>query len=257
MNNEPPKKSIKDSVLHIIKQGEVKMRPKWHFILNGILLGVGTALVVFTLLYLASFILFILRQNGIWFLPSFGFRGLGLLFFSLPWILILTAVIFIFILELLVRQYSFAYRRPLFYSALGVILLVVIGGFVIAQTDLHPGFYRTAREGHLPFAGKFYRDFGMGSPDNVCPCQVKEITENGFKATDPHDQEVTVVITPETKFPLGTNFAAGDEVLVIGDRKDEVIMAEGIRKIDDTFFVRPQMQESTTSQFRIFFKKVK
>jgi hypothetical protein len=230
--NKETQTSRGDSILNAIKKGEVKMRPKWHFILRGTLLGVGTALVILTLVYIASFILFVLRQNGVWFLPAFGFRGLGLLFFSLPWILIAVAILFIVILELLVKQYSFGYRRPLLYSALGGILLVVIAGFIIAQTGLHSHFYRDARAGRLPFGGELYRGFGSHPPHDVHPCTILEMNEQGFKAEEINDDIVQVVITADTEFPSGTNFTVDDKVLVLGQRKGDIITAQGIRKID-------------------------
>jgi hypothetical protein len=250
MNNDK-NKSLGDNILNAIKKGEVKMRPKWHFILRGVLLGIGTALVVLTLLYIASFILFVLHQTGVWFLPSFGFQGLGLLFFSLPWILILIAAIFIFILELLVRQYSFAYRRPLLYSALGVIFLVLIGGFILAQTDLHPHFYRDARARRLPFGGELYRGYGSKPPRDIHPCMITEMTESEFKCQEPDDDIVTITITPDTTFPGGTDFMVNDKVLVIGPRQGNTITAHGITKIENMMVPRNNAS-STRMHIRVY-----
>jgi hypothetical protein len=158
MNNESSN-SIKDSVARAIEAGKVKMRPRWHFLLSAGLLFVGTILVVFTLVYLSSFAIFIFQQTpgpG----PGMGARGLGVYLTSLPWIIILIAIIFLIILELLVRRYSFAYRKPLLYTILGIIVLIFLVSLLVAQTPFHKNLYDRAERDNLPFGNKFYRNFG-------------------------------------------------------------------------------------------------
>lgn len=235
MSNEHNKKTVQEKILQAIKAGEVTMRPRWHFVLRSILLGTGVVLVAFTLLYLMSFIIFVLHRNGVWFVPTFGFgfRTLSIFLFSLPWLLILVSLFFIAVLEVLVRQYSFTYRRPLLYSALGIIIFVVLGGFAVAQTPLHSHFFSSAQENNLPFAGGLYRGFGMERVDKVYPCVILQVTDHGFVAKDSGGDQVEVVITPETRFPFGTDFSVGDRVLVIGDRASSTITAAGVRVISD------------------------
>ena len=114
MINGNQEKSIKNKVLEAIKSGQVKMRPRWYFILKTILVALGIVMIFLTLLYLISFIIFILRITGIWFAPAFGFEGYGIFLFSLPWLLVIISVLFAIILEVLVKRYSFAYRHRLY-----------------------------------------------------------------------------------------------------------------------------------------------
>ncbi len=232
MNNEPQKKSIHDSILKAIENGSVKMRPRWYFVGRTALLATGIVLLAFTLIYIASFIIFVMHQTGAWFVPSFGFRGVQAFLISLPWVLILISIMFIVILETLVRRYSFAYRRPLLYSALGVIGLVIVGGLVISATPLHSYFLRNAREGRLPIAGDLYRGYGMQRFHDIHPCTITGITKNGFQAQYSDGTMITVVITPETRLPLGSDFKVGDSVVVFGEHESGAIEALGVRKID-------------------------
>ena len=73
MTNDP--NDIKNKILAAIQSGEVKQHSHRYFIWRGILIGTGIGLVLCLVLYLASFILFIMRQTGVWFVPAFGFRG--------------------------------------------------------------------------------------------------------------------------------------------------------------------------------------
>jgi hypothetical protein len=236
MNNETQKKSVRDNVLEAIKKGKVKMRPKWHFVLRGALLGFSTILVLLTIIYILSFIFFMMHQNGVWFVPSFGFLAFRTFIFSLPWLLIILAIVCIVILEFLVRYYSFGYRRPILYSMLGVIGLVIAGGIVIAATPIHGRFLRTAREGHLPIAGKFYRDFDRQHFHDVHPGVITQLTQDGFNIKTANDDVFSVEITPETRLPLGLNFSVNDRVVVLGEEGSSTIKALGVRKIDDDQF---------------------
>ncbi|MEA3344458.1 MAG: hypothetical protein U9Q16_02140, partial [Patescibacteria group bacterium] len=131
MNNIFKKSSMSKEITDKIKVNEIKMRPKIYFILKSILIVLIILFFAFFALYLISFIVFSLKATGVWFLPKFGFGGIFIFFKSLPWLLILIAAILIIILELFVKRFSFAYRKPLIYSISGIIILNLLGSFVI------------------------------------------------------------------------------------------------------------------------------
>lgn len=240
MENNEKDKSVKNNILSAIESGKIMMRPRWHFVLRAALFLLGTILVALTLLYLSSFIFFSLHQSGAWFFPRLGFRGLGLFFISLPWLLILVGIIFIIVLEVLVKKYSFSYRKPLLYSTIGIIIFVLLGGFVIAKTSLHPGLFENARNNQLPFGGGLYRQFGnQRPPGNVALGTVIEIIGKGYKIEDPRGETVEVIINTETQFPAGRNIAVDDNVIVLGQRQNSNITASVIRKIEENDFPRP------------------
>lgn len=233
MNNEANKKTIQDHILEAAKSGRVRMRPKWHFVLKAALGLVGGVMLVLVLVYLSSFIIFVLRRTGVLFAPGFGSRGWYDFFASLPWVLILLAVVFIVILELLVRHYSFAYRRPLLYSVLGIVLVVFAGGIMLEHTPLHGRLFRYARENRLPPPmGHFYRGFGMQRFNDVHRGTVVSSTDRGFIMEDVRGETSTVVISPRTRLPLGADFAVGDTVVVFGEQDGTAIRAFGIREVD-------------------------
>jgi hypothetical protein len=243
MNKSLDTKLIQDNIRKAIEAGSVKMRPKWHFIARTALLTVGLALVFFTGVYLASFIIFILHQTGVWFLPVFGLSNIHILLFSLPWLLIVIAGIFIILVEILLRQYPFAYRRPLMYSACGVIAFVILGGIVVAATPLHDRFYTNAKLNKLPFAGTFYRQFGMEDHHSIHPGMIVEIGEDRFLIESPRNESFVVLITPQTTFPCGTDFVVQDKIIVLGERASSTIIAQGICHINDAQIPRRTLGE--------------
>jgi len=235
MNDQEKNSSLSEKVLEKIKSSQVKMRPKFYFVLKTFLIIGGVFIIGALTVFLISFIGFHLRASGIWYLPSFGFRGLGIYLRLMPWFLILAGLILILILEILAKRFSFVWRRPIIYSLLAIILIALIGGFIIERTPFHRGLFFQARQGKLPFAGPVYREFGMPRFHDVQRGVVEEVIENGFKIRTFDDQLLTVVLAEETQFPFGKEIEKGDTVVVMGEREDDTVRAFGIRKIDDQF----------------------
>lgn len=241
MENNKNQKSIKKSILATIKSGQVKMRPRWLFFLKAALAVLGAVILFLTVLYLASFIIFALRQTGVLFVPAFGLQGWFAFFTHLPFFLICLLMIFIAVLELLVRHYAFAYRRPLLYSALGILALVVIGGLALANTSFHGGMSKYAEKNRETFVGKFYREYGRQRFPDVHRGMIVEMVNNGFMmrsadsfmARDIREEVLTVIISRRTRLPLGADFYKGDIVVVFGPRNDNAVQAFGIQKACD------------------------
>ncbi|MFH0852662.1 MAG: hypothetical protein V1845_03605 [bacterium] len=230
---EPQNKSLQNLILEKIKSGKAKMRPRWHFILKAGLFVAGFVIATFALLYLTSFILFILRQTGVWFLPAFGWRGMGVFLISFPWLLILVGIIFVILLEIMVRHYSFAYRKPLLYSLAAIIAFVAVAGLIAAKTTFHERLFLRARQEKLPIAGPFYREFGMPRMENAHIGTIIEITNDGFLMEDLKGEKLTIIVSPETSFPLGIDFQKDDRVMILGERSGNSVKALGIRRIDE------------------------
>lgn len=227
MTDQP--EQLKDAVLKAIESGQVKMRPKWQFVLRTVVLVLGIVLVALTTLFLASFIVFALRQTGVLFVPGFGREGFGAFFGSLPWVLLAVAVVFMILLEVLIRKYSFAYGRPLTYSAVGVVVIVLAGGVAIGYTSFHQNLFDRAERGNLPIGGPMYEHF-MQPQDNVTVGVITGLTNPGYKIRDRRGKIFTVKVTSQTKLPPGNDFTIGDNVVVLGSRHGDSIDAIGIEK---------------------------
>ncbi|HEX5429524.1 MAG TPA: hypothetical protein VFX17_00405 [Patescibacteria group bacterium] len=232
--NDPEQNSIKDKILKSIEAGKVQMRPRWHFVLRTILLVIGIVLAVLALLYLISFVIFALHQTGAWFVPRFGLGGLMEFLTSFPWLILLLALVFTVILEILVRKYSFGYQKPLLYTTLAIVVLVAAGGFAVSQTPFHRGLFDSARLHELPVAGGFYRLYGTPSSDNVAIGSIVRINNPGYTIQDRRDIMFEILVDDNTNFPDGNDFGIGDSIVVFGHRGDSnQIQALGIGKITE------------------------
>jgi hypothetical protein len=218
------KSQISDKVIKAIEDGQVSMRPKWKFSVETALLFVGVLTVALILLYVTSFIVFSLRENGLWFTPGFGAPGFGVFFSSLPWILIAVTVVFVFLLEFLVKRYAFSYSQPFLYSAVAILGIVVVGGVVLGETTLHERIEQNSRG--LPFAPNFYQHFRQ-TPENLTVGQIIELKDDGCKLKGPERMLFNVKITSQTQLPPQA-LALGDFVVVLGPRKGDRVEAVAI-----------------------------
>lgn len=229
--------TLQETLLAKIKEGQMVMRPRWHFVLKAVLGILGMIILAMAALYLISFILFALREAGLLFIPGFGFHGVGVFLFSLPWILILVSLIFIFLLELLVKRYAFGYRKPLLYSLFGVLGLVVLGSALLFRIDFHGQVFKFVERQGMPVMDPFYRGYVLPRGDGVHRGSISAFTEGGLMLTTRRGDVFEVNIASETEFPFGLDLQLGDEIVVLGERASSTIEAVGIRRIDDR--VRP------------------
>jgi hypothetical protein len=227
---------IGQDVMKAIREGRVHMRPRWHFVLLSALTVLGAFIVLLTLLYISSLGVFLLRDSGAWYATSFGLRGWFSLLHTLPWLLILFIAMFAVILELLVKRYSFVYKKPLLWSVAGIIVVIFAGGLAIAQTPLHRFVLVSARHGMLPppvmqIYGRTLRQ----PPPDLYHGEVLATTTSGFILVDEDGAgTTTVLITRETRLPLGEAFEVGERVVVVGDSAATgTVRAFGVREIDE------------------------
>lgn len=231
--NHGPAISLKDQIMVSVKGGRLKMRPKWHFVLRTSLLAVGVVLAVFAGLYLTSLLMFIAHETGIATAPTFGWPGLMLFLRSLPWILISLVLVFIVIIELLVRHYSFAYRMPLIYSGLAVLLLVGAGGIFLASTPFHKMMADCPPVGGPPPCSMgLYRDLDPGRHSDIHEGKITRIEGQNYIIQNRRQEELFIVVTSKTRLPLGTDFQVGDRVVVMGQKTGVKIEALGISPFD-------------------------
>jgi len=239
--------SISARIIGAVKSGEIKMRPKWHFIFRAILWTVGVAIVALALVYSASLFVFIMARTGIWVAPVFGLRGLVVFLTSLPWLLLILVVVFIVILEIMVRRYSFAWRQPLIYSTVAILIVVAAGGILIAATPFHSElshcrpFERPLPPSYIgasvPPRGSdcgtgIYRDLGPRRFNDIHAGVITEFSLPNFTISNRQQEKLLILVTRRTRLPFGEDFMVGDAVVVVGERQGDQVEAFGISEID-------------------------
>jgi hypothetical protein len=224
-------KTIQEKIISAIKAGEVVMRPKWHFVLQGVLVCVGGIIAIIVLVYLMSLIMFGLRETGLMFIPGFGLQGTVVFLKSLPWILIILVGIFLIILEILVQRYAFAYKTPLLVVSAVIVLVAGVGGWAVARTPLHHMMIGRMSEFGIPVLGGAYRNIEYPAFKEMHSGRIIVMTPRGFDIENPHREVMMVVITPETKIFRRVQFHVGDRVVIMGHRDGSQIEASAVRRI--------------------------
>ena len=159
-------------VLETIKNEDVRMRPKWHFVLRGLLAGAGLFFAAVFLLYLVSFLAFEWRAAAFWSVPDSAFRHCAFIA-TFPWFPLLFIFACVALIEILVRRNPSVYRRPLVYSVAAIALLGLLGGLAIARTGFHRRFSRFAEDNRMPIAEPMYRFYPsrFRAPPGCAPVQ--------------------------------------------------------------------------------------
>lgn len=222
-------KELKNKILESIKSGKVKMRSRYYFLARGLIYAAAGILVALALVYLVSFIFFILKVQGAWYLPAFGFSGFGKFLISFPWILALAGFVFILALELLMKKIQIVYQKPLFYSVLILIILVLLVGFVFAKLPFHQNIFEKAREDEVPILGPLYRGYGHKEISDMYHGQVMEINGDYFNLKTITGSEFVVRIDSMTKKPKYRDLTVGDNLIVVGEKDDNQIEAVAIK----------------------------
>lgn len=223
--------SVREHVFSKIERGEAQMRTRRYFALKDALVAAVILLIVFILLYLMSFILFVLRRTGVWFAPAFGFRGVEVFLASLPWFLIIVAAFFAILAEMFMRRYAFIYRKPVVYSFIAIIALVAAGGFLMSRTAFHPGMFRYVEEHEVPLMASFYRGYGKQRVPRIHVGIVTAVNDEGFCLTNPFGETSLIRVDKEMVFPFDEPFLEGDDVVVLGEQEGMIVQAQGVQRV--------------------------
>jgi len=223
------KDNFQEKVLERIRSSKIKMRSRYYFLARTLLCVVAVIMVLSAVVYLVSFVLFVLKVQGVWYLPNFGLSGLYRFLMSFPWLLAGIVLIFVLLLELFIKKVKLVYRKPLLYSVLGVTLLSLVAGFFLAEAPFHRLIFEKAREDEFPIVGPMYRGYGHRRFSDMYHGQVVELTGDSLKVNTIRGEDIIVNITPQTRTFDFEDIGIGDNVVVVGELKNGEIEARGIK----------------------------
>jgi len=155
MNDTEKNKEIKDRVLEEIKLKQLTMESRARLQCKYWATISGLMLFIFFAVYFGSFAIFARRAMGL------GFRPRGPLFpffLGLPWLLIVLAMVAILLVEWLVRRYTNAYRKSIFFSLVIVVGVALLGSMLFARLRIHEGLASLSERRNVPFLRPLYRE---------------------------------------------------------------------------------------------------
>ncbi len=233
MNEPNSNNGSNNEILEKIKSGQLKMKPKLYFASKTILFIAGAFLAFLAIIFLISFVIFVLKGRGAWFLTDYGWPGIKIFLLSFPWILFAISIIFVAMLEVLIHHFGFAYRRPMIYSIFGVIAIVTGGGIWLALTPLHSNALKSALQSNLPMAGALYRNYCATPIDNLYEGNVIDQTDDinfSVQTLEGQRLEIQVPTSTRDKFIQQGGVQKDDSVMIVGEKNGSKVRVFGIHK---------------------------
>lgn len=151
------KSILEEMVMQKIKTGQVKMKPKWFFVLGSSFMALGFISLTMVAVFLTNLTVFLIRKRG----PGIG--RLNVMLDSFPlWIPIL-AILGITLGIWFLKKYDFSYKKNFWVVIGGFVISILLAAFMIdhfglneswSRRGLMNGFYQRIENNSAPPAGK-------------------------------------------------------------------------------------------------------
>jgi hypothetical protein len=233
--------ALKENILAKIKSGELDMKPKWFFVGKSLLNLIGITIIFILAVYFLSFILFILRETGVMFIPGMGLHGFMYFITASPWLLVLLVGLFLGVLYVLVTKFSFSYRRPLVYSLVGIVLFVIVMAATLHELGMHRRLQTFVERHEVPGMMPLYKG-SRERREEITFGKILRVDTTSFVLQSDDAVEFVVQFGDETKLSRAVQLVPGAQVVVFGVTNGSSITAFGIAPLppDMGMHHRPQ-----------------
>jgi len=214
-----PKTKIEKNIIEKIKKGQIKMKPKYYFVLGSISIVFGMLL---SFLFSAFFINLISNRVRVHrmteYLPM-GQPGRLIFLSNFPWHFLFLTLIFLTIGAWLLKRYDISYKKSFLAITAGVIITTVCAGLIVDKAGINkplqrnPGFrrlYDTKLKDKSWVIGTF-----VSKQNNMYIVKISDGTE------------IEVKTTKDTWIPP-REFSVGECIRVVGETKNNTLDAFGI-----------------------------
>lgn len=218
-HNEPQEKTFKERILKRIEAPDFKVYSRTYFVLQMIALVVVAALILLLSVFLFNFIYFSVQISGRVSLLNFGSPGIVPFLMFFPWPLLLLDILFVFVLQKLLRRFRFGYRVPILRFLFVLLVITTASGYLLSKTGFNNILLQKANENHLPPPfGVLFKNAKLPPPGS-CQCQITSINGNILDAFDINASSttsLTVIFPPD--YPGLSSFKIGQVIFVAGNR---------------------------------------
>jgi len=142
------KKNLKNEILKKIKKGEIKMKPRWYFILGSIITFFGFLFSTISAILIFNLILFLFRTH---YGPMYHYR-LQLILTNYPWWLIILGIILLILGIKILKNYDFSYKKNFLVIIIVYFLIIFLSVYLIDYFNLNKSFYNRG------FIKRFYEN---------------------------------------------------------------------------------------------------
>ena len=125
-------KNITEEIMKKIDIGEIKMKPKWYFIMGSILTFIGLVSTMVVSTFSVGLIRFSLRSHG-----PMGQYKLDQMIADFPWWTLILAILSLILGIWFIHKYDFSYKIKPWLIIVGFILAIIVGGYIIDITGIN------------------------------------------------------------------------------------------------------------------------
>ncbi len=145
--------SLEDEVMGKIRSGEVKMKPRWYFVLGSFMSILGLVGLSIGAAFLFNIIFFLIRKRG----P--GVIRLEMMFSTFPWWIIVLAFVSVVVGVLFLRQYDFSYKKNFWFVVFAFVSSILLAAWAIDYFGINDSW---SKSGPMK---RFYQQMEKGSFD--------------------------------------------------------------------------------------------
>jgi len=203
-----------DEVINTIRSSGAKMHSRAYFVTRAVLVILASAFLFLMVLFVATFIIFALQQNGGFFATNFGPGGWSVFFFSLPWSLLLLSIVLVLILWILLRRYSLIYHQPFLYTLLILVVVVSLTCFFLSAGFIHGGILRYVSRNPVPVVTGVY-EFETSPMSGIYRGQIAMLATSSFILENALGQTSTVIVV-RAAWPELAGVRPGNYVILFG-----------------------------------------
>ena len=224
---------IENEVMNKITSGKVHLRSKYIFLAEK--LGLGSAFILTVLLAILFFnlALFYLRASDNLSYLSFGSQGFLAFLESFPYLLVVFIILLVFFAGWLIKKSGISYKKPFVYLAIALVGVVVVGGIILAYTNLAENIEKQTFESPQS-TGFFFKPFlmyALEAHQRGIAGRVIEIGSDHISIQTPRAVE-KIILNSDTELPAQT-MTEGIFVMAIGSRDDGDFTASKLRIINE------------------------
>ena len=118
---------------------------------------------------------------------------------------------------------------------MGIVLISVFAGGMIASTPFHRKIYDQALQQGVPFGGGgLYKRYGEMEFRGGLAGLITSIDDTGFTIISSGGKSFHISTTTKTRYPKNVSLDSGDKVFVIGEVVGDNFEAYGIKVFDAT-----------------------
>ncbi len=137
MSNKKSQLKLAEKIMSQVKTGQIKMKPKWYFVVGSISLLSGIITLGMGAMFLVNLTVFTLRGRG----PMVSWK-LQMMLKNFPWWIPVLAVVGVVLGINLLRKYDFSYQKNFKLIVVSFVLAILAAGFMIDRLGLNDHWSR-------------------------------------------------------------------------------------------------------------------